>query len=107
MALIDSVDSAPLDNENCIRLLSCFDDEEVGSMTAQGAQSNLLPSLIRRLSGLSTDSSSKSKATSSSDAYERSLARSFLISADMAHSFHPNYAGTQTPSRSSESQGHH
>ena len=94
MALIDSVDSAPLDNENCIRLLSCFDDEEVGSTTAQGAQSNLLPSLIRRLSVLSTDPSGNSKETSSSDAYERSLARSFLISADMAHSFHPNYAGT-------------
>lgn len=85
-ALINSLTSpTALDNERCIRLVSLFDHEEIGSQTAQGADSNLLPAVIRRLSvvGAGTD-----KET----AYEQTLATSFLVSADMAHSVNPNYA---------------
>ena len=82
-ALIQSVSAASaLDNEHGIRLISLFDHEEIGSRTAQGADSNLLPSVLRRLSELPAPSA---------DAYEQTLAKSFLVSADMAHSVHPNY----------------
>ncbi|KAL8905881.1 MAG: hypothetical protein Q9207_002358 [Kuettlingeria erythrocarpa] len=86
-SLINSVASASaLDNERCIRLISLFDHEEIGSTTAQGADSNLLPSIIRRLSVLGPGSEETETA------YEQTLASSFLVSADMAHSVNPNYA---------------
>ncbi|KAL9601126.1 MAG: hypothetical protein Q9219_002725 [cf. Caloplaca sp. 3 TL-2023] len=85
-ALINSL-SAPnaLENERCIRLISLFDHEEIGSTTAQGADSNLLPAIIRRLSVIGPGSDKET-------AYEQTLATSFLVSADMAHSVNPNYA---------------
>ena len=103
MGLISSVaSSSALENETSIRLISLFDHEEIGSQTAQGADSNLLPAIIRRLSVLPpiTDSSDSDKSyeqvghdSSSSTAYEQTLSTSFLISADMAHSVNPNYPG--------------
>jgi aspartyl aminopeptidase len=97
--LIASVQSASaLDDESSIRLIACFDHEEIGSLTAQGAHSNLLPAVIRRLSVLpaqdtSSDSSyDKINEHDLATVYEQTLASSFLISADMAHSVNPNYA---------------
>lgn len=96
--LIKSVaSSSALDTDSTIRLIACFDHEEIGSQTAQGADSNLLPAVIRRLSVLpasETSNSDKSYDKLEADtatAYEQTLSASFLISADMAHSVHPNY----------------
>ena len=89
MGLINSlVSSSALENESSIRLISLFDHEEIGSQTAQGADSNLLPSIIRRLSVLPSSNGSDAPIPT---AYEQTLSSSFLISADMAHSVHPNY----------------
>ena len=78
--LINSVkSSSSLDDEESIRLISLFDHEEIGSNTAQGADSNFLPTIIRRLSVLSGFGEKAEP-----DAYEQSLSKSFLISADMA-----------------------
>ncbi len=67
------------DSEEHISVLAVFDNEEVGSQTMQGAASDFLLSVLRRMTGaLSLD-------------FERSLAQSFLISADNAHALHPNY----------------
>ncbi|KAL8963603.1 MAG: hypothetical protein Q9193_000146 [Seirophora villosa] len=86
-SLINSLSSpSALDNERCIRLVSLFDHEEIGSTTAQGADSNLLPSIIRRLSVIGPG------CDQTDTAYEQTLATSFLVSADMAHSVNPNYA---------------
>ena len=90
MGLVQSVQSpTSLINESCIRLMSLFDHEEVGSTSAQGAGSNFLPSIIGRLSVIPSSGKHQSSSTT---AYERTLSNSFLISADMAHSIHPNYA---------------
>ncbi|KAG6918918.1 hypothetical protein DXG01_010573 [Tephrocybe rancida] len=62
-------------NVNCIAL---FNHEEIGSVSTSGAESSLIPSLLNRLS-----------PTPASLA--QSIARSFLISADMGHAVHPNY----------------
>ncbi|KAI3337380.1 aspartyl aminopeptidase-like protein [Xylariaceae sp. AK1471] len=105
MGLIESVNKSGLDNETSIRLITCFDHEEIGSTSAQGANSDLLPAVVRRLSilagGRHGDSASdKSWEHISSDpdidlttAFEQTMAVSFLVSADMAHSVHPNYVG--------------
>ncbi|OBT62313.1 hypothetical protein VE03_09050 [Pseudogymnoascus sp. 23342-1-I1] len=102
LGLIESlVDQDALADESSIRLIACFDHEEIGSTTAQGAASNLLPAVLRRLSVLPANESgsevSYEKVRRESDAdvstaYEQTLASSFLISADMAHSVNPNYA---------------
>ena len=104
LGLIDSV-AAPeaLENDRTIRLIALFDHEEVGSESAQGAESNLLPAVLRRLSTLppahfaipKSDDNYEKVPTSEDVAtlYEQSMAKSFLISADMAHSVHPNYMG--------------
>lgn len=83
-----------LQNERSIRLISLFDHEEIGSKTAQGADSNLLPAIIHRLSVIqSTDKRlSAQDSVWTATAYEQTLSSSFLISADMAHSVNPNYA---------------
>ena len=89
MALINSVASqSNLENESAIRLISLFDHEEIGSNTAQGADSNFLPTILRRLSVLGLGDKQPNNTY-----YEQSLASSFLISADMAHSINPNYSG--------------
>ncbi|KAK1750733.1 putative aspartyl aminopeptidase [Echria macrotheca] len=112
MGLIASVESSSLESETSIRLVACFDHEEIGSTSAQGADSNLLPAVLRRLSvipaaaaaaasGSSSASSDDSNTSyehisstdASSTAFEQTLSTSFLVSADMAHSVHPNYAG--------------
>ena len=62
-----------------------YDHEEVGSRSAQGAASDFLRSCLQRLCG------------DSPEHYHRAIARSFLISADMAHALHPNYADLHEP----------
>src|SRR5450432_3261551 len=53
MGLIESLNEpSALEDEGSIRLVACFDHEEIGSLTAQGAHSNLLPAVVRRLSVL-------------------------------------------------------
>lgn len=93
--LITSVaSSTALDNDSTIRLISCFDHEEVGSASAQGAKSNFLPAILRRLSVFQAALPASNQAREPVDistAYEQTLSTSFMVSADMAHSVNPNY----------------
>ncbi|TVY58182.1 Aspartyl aminopeptidase, partial [Lachnellula cervina] len=106
--LIESLSSpTALEGESSIRLITCFDHEEIGSTSAHGAASNLLPAVLRRLAVLpahhdSGSDKSYEKIPREADldvatAYEQSLATSFLISADMAHSVNPNYTQKYEP----------
>ena len=64
------------------RILAIFDNEETGSGTKQGAHSPVLKSIIERLCiGLG----------GKGEDYHRAISRSFMISADNAHGWHPNY----------------
>ena len=63
--------------QNC--LLICNDHEEVGSMSAAGAQGPFLRSVLERLCASSED-------------FSRSMNQSMMISVDNAHGVHPNYA---------------
>jgi len=101
MGLIRSVsdaNSSSLDSDPSVRMIACFDHEEIGSTSAHGADSNLLPAVLRRLSVLGGDDASPEAAA----AFEQTLSRSFLVSADMAHSVHPNYAGKYESSHQPE-----
>ena len=90
MGLIRSLAAgSALEKESSIRLISLFDNEEIGSTTAQGADSNLLPTILSRLSALPQFATGF--GATSATAYEQTLSTSFLVSADMAHSVNPNY----------------
>lgn len=82
------------ESDDTIRLAALFDHEEIGSKTAQGADSNLLPAVIRRLCSINDQDANgkENRCDDGTEAYHRTLASSFLISADMAHSVHPNYS---------------
>lgn len=69
---------------NSTNILVCFDNEEVGSRTKQGAASPMLKTILERVA----ISMGKDK-----EDYYRALSNSFIISADMAHALHPNYRG--------------
>lgn len=60
------------------RVMALFDHEEVESVSAQGAASNFLESVLRRIHTINL--------------LPNAVAQSFMISADMAHAIHPNYA---------------
>lgn len=105
VGLINSLASqASLQDERSIRLISLFDHEEIGSTTAQGADSNLLPAILRRLSMLQTTETPPfaPNPVSVATAYEQALSSSFLISADMAHSVNPNYSAKYEPDHKPE-----
>ncbi|CAI5445146.1 unnamed protein product [Caenorhabditis angaria] len=79
--LLTSLEDASFESEPNIRIAACFDNEEVGSATAQGAGSSITEYVLRRLAvGGSTTS------------FEEAIAKSYLISADQAHAAHPNYS---------------
>lgn len=64
------------------RILAIFDNEETGSGTKQGAASPVLRDIMERICLLQTGNKE--------DIY-RAVAASFMISADDAHAWHPNY----------------
>ena len=65
------------------RVLVLYDHEEIGSRTAEGAASPLLASVLERaVAGFKGGSP---------QGLPRALARSLLVSADMAHALHPNF----------------
>ena len=70
-----------------------YDHEEVGSKSAQGAGSPFLQDLLARLSIAGAGAAAERRH----DALARAVARSLLISADMAHGVHPNYADKHEP----------
>lgn len=89
-AIINS--SKDLDNESGIRLLAMFDHEEIGSKSAQGADSNFIPSVLDRLAPLSGNEASTSSGNVSHNSFlYETAAKSFFLSSDMAHGVHPNY----------------
>lgn len=69
-------------NQKNINVFACFDNEEVGSGTKQGAKSTLLFDVLWR--------TNQALGYSEEDFY-RALAGSFLLSCDNAHAVHPNY----------------
>ena len=70
------------ENKNHINVFAVFDNEEVGSVTKQGAMSTFLASTLDRVN----TALGKSK-----EEYYTVIAKSILISCDNAHAVHPNH----------------
>ncbi len=68
-------------NPGCVQVFCCFDNEEVGSNTKQGAMSTFLPDVLARATAA---------LGFAPEDYRRALAKSMLVSCDNAHAVHPN-----------------
>jgi len=70
------------------RVCALFDHEEIGSQSNKGADGSFLPDVLQRIASAT--------ATGSED-YARALAKSFMVSADMAHAYQPNFPNAYDP----------
>lgn len=75
-------------NSKSVNVAAFFDNEEIGSRTRQGAASTMLADVLERIS-LSLNMSTED--------YKIALANSFIVSADNAQGFHPNYPQKYDP----------
>lgn len=81
-ALLDS------DSKSGISIAVGFDNEEVGSSTKQGADSNMLLNILERICiSLGRDRQQ----------FFEAIENSFIISSDLAHAVHPNVNGMADP----------
>ena len=76
------------DSTNSTKVMACFDNEEVGNTTKQGANSPLLSSILKRIAFC---------LDLNMEDYLRALSKSFMISCDLGHALHPNYLDKSDP----------
>ena len=80
------------------RVVVIYDHEEVGSRSASGAAGSfLLDTLGRVIGATAAPTGSGVTMQVAAQAHARAIANSSLISADMAHAVHPNYADRHEP----------
>lgn len=70
------------------KVLAIFDNEETGSQTKQGAGSPFLASIIKRIA---------MAQGGNEESFWQAVERAFMISADNAHAWHPNYSEKYDP----------
>ena len=70
------------ENRGCINVYVCFDNEEVGSGTKQGAASTFMKDVFERIN---------EQLGKGNEDLRVALAKSFLVSFDNAHALHPNH----------------
>ena len=70
------------------KVLAIFDNEETGSQTKQGAGSPFLSMMLKRIAWAQSGTE---------EAFYQAIERAFMISADNAHAWHPNYSEKYDP----------
>ena len=83
-ALLQTGDVVP----KTTQVLAIFDNEETGSQTKQGAGSPFLASILQRIVLAQGDSL---------EGFYRAVEKAFMVSADNAHGWHPNYSDKYDP----------
>lgn len=76
------------DTTDTTQVLALFDNEETGSQTKQGAGSPFLAYILKRIA---------MSQSHTEEAYYQAIERAFMISADNAHAWHPNYPEKYDP----------
>ena len=76
------------DTTDTTQVLALFDNEETGSQTKQGAGSPFLSFILKRIALAQSNTE---------EAYYQAVERAFMISADNAHAWHPNYPEKYDP----------
>ncbi len=80
-----------LDKDNGIQLVCLFDHEEIGSASAQGADSSFLPDILERIVTLKGEYNDDPYHPVPESFVKQTIQKSLLVSSDMAHGVHPNY----------------
>lgn len=70
------------------KVMAIFDNEETGSQTKQGAGSPFLATMLQRIA---------LAQSGTLEAFYQAVERAFMISADNAHAWHPNYSEKYDP----------
>lgn len=70
------------------KVLAIFDNEETGSQTKQGAGSPFLAMMLKRIA---------LAQSGTEEAFCQAVERAFMVSADNAHAWHPNYSEKYDP----------
>lgn len=83
MIAADATSSSDTSAFETTRVLAIFDNEETGSQTKQGAGSPFLSHMLQRIA---------LAQSGTEEAYYQAVERAFMISADNAHAWHPNYS---------------
>ena len=78
------------DTPEVTKCLAIFDNEETGSQTKQGAGSPFFASLVQRLVARQAESDGF-------EGFAMCVEKSFMVSADNAHAWHPNYSEKYDP----------
>lgn len=82
-ALQAVLDNAVLNQAESTLVCAFFDHEEIGSRSHIGADGSFLADVLQRIN---------QAFSPAPEASARAQARSFMISADMAHAYHPNFS---------------
>ncbi|MBI5108181.1 MAG: M18 family aminopeptidase [Rhodocyclales bacterium] len=85
-AALTALGTADAPSATCVAAL--FDHEEVGSESAAGAGGSMVTDVLARI-GIAAGLDGEDR--------RRALARSFFVSADMAHAYHPNFPAAYEP----------
>lgn len=83
---LEALIASPCSNKT--KVLAIFDNEETGSLTKQGAGSPFLASIIKRIA---------MAQGGNEESFWQAVERAFMISADNAHAWHPNYSEKYDP----------
>ena len=83
---LEAITSA--ENSDTTQVLAIFDNEETGSQTKQGAGSPFLSYMLKRIALAQSNTE---------ESYYQAVERAFMISADNAHAWHPNYSEKYDP----------
>ena len=83
-----SATGASSEASDTTRVLALFDNEETGSQTKQGAGSPFLSYMLKRIA---------LAQSGTEEAYYQAVERAFMVSADNAHAWHPNYSEKYDP----------
>jgi len=75
-------------NANKFNVCAFFDHEEIGSNSHKGADGSFLSDVLERVAG---------SLNIPTENYKRALSNSFMISADMAHAYQPNFPNAYEP----------
>ncbi len=83
-ALLKGIDDKTnLKPQNSTKMIALFDHEEVGSGSSKGADGSFLEDTLTRIGHAQEDSNPQQQLSARS--------KSYMLSADMAHAFHPNF----------------
>ena len=88
-SIIEAAKDEVLAKQTSINIIALFDNEEIGSMTFQGADANFFYTHLKRMY---YQTAGKDAAAKTEDGFLAMCARSFSLSADLAHAYNPNFA---------------